>query len=316
MTYPRGRPFGATIAAAVPRPSQRHPPAAVRTGRLSPQRQASAPPPLPTAGPRRHTRVAVCAGRLSLISLAVSGRVHSPSPPLVRGSIPARPSVRGDNHCGRSAASTAISLRGRSRGALISAATGLRSPSPRRCSSAATHLRGRPRGATFAPAVLRRCGRQRVALFPPHRLSAVMFPRSYLRGALTSASAAGLRSFFPTLARGDTSRTAVRVGHWAPITAPVPRRRPWRRATLIPPIAVMSPPGRPCGVLISVAIPWLRLRQRASAPLPRHTSTATCPTQSSARGADLRGRGRGGGPPLPLPADCPWGMSVIVWLCL
>ena len=94
-----------------------------------------------------------------------------PSMPLVRGDIPMRPSARGANLLGRPAAvaclrqhtRTAVragqrSLRPscvRARGALISAATGLRSPSPHRRLSAATHPRCRPRGALISLAVPR-----------------------------------------------------------------------------------------------------------------------------------------------------------------
>ena len=57
-----------------------------------------------------------------------------------------------------------MSPRGRSRGALISAAVSLRPPSPPRRSSVATDPRGCPRGPTFAAAVLRCCPRRQVAL--------------------------------------------------------------------------------------------------------------------------------------------------------
>ena len=149
------------------------------------------------------------------------------------------------------------------------------------CPSARRNIR-RGRSATL-------CLRRRVALLPPRRLSAVMFPRSYV-----SARSADIRlGGGPPLPLPDTCRWR-HIPHgrprWAPIAAAVPGRRSWRWATLTPPIAVTSPPGRPRGALISVAIPRLRLRQRASTPASCRTSAATHPARPSARGADLRGR--------------------------
>ena len=180
---PRGRPAAAAATSPRGRPA----------GRVRSQRQASAPPPLPSS-------------------------------PLVRGDTPPRPSARGANLRGRPAAASTSPPH---RLSAVTCRAGRRSPRlfhdlrsdvlPRPFARGADLRSGKSLLPLPSPSLVYgdtparlsaradifrglRGGRPRS---PSRRSSAVMLPRGYPPGALMSATTAGLRSPSPFIVRGS-----------------------------------------------------------------------------------------------------------------